>query len=236
VEEDSIVIRRINKRSVTAVAWVVSATVITTLALSAQTAGSPSIGGPSTFLNSLSAYAQRADSSPGDVNYATELIRMMASHVSRDDVAVLARRLASADQAARHDPGRYVAETAVAAAFNRFMAQVQGRDALSFRTDALVVHRMRLVLAGNSTSLTSIKKHPTSCLPDEAVLLMILLRYNNGTVVFVPRGQPPPPLGESMRVENAAKDAGLRVNQYLAEHSKATNMALFSRLLHDMGI
>lgn len=218
-------------------AWIALAVFIAPSILIAQTTGSRSLGGPNPFLNSLSTYAQHAASPAGDLNYATELMRMMTgSRISRGDFAQLARRLASADQAARHDPRKYVPETAVAAAFNWLMAQAQGNYATPFRTDALTVHRMRWFLAAYSPALSSVKEHPASCLPDEAVLLLSQLKFNNGQIGFVPRGQPMPPLGETVRVEDAANNAYLRFDRYLAAHSAAANMALFSKLLQDMGI
>jgi hypothetical protein len=217
-------------------ARVVLAAVIAPSILSAQTAGCPSVGQPGAFLCSLGADEQRADSPAGDVKYATELIRMMAPHVSRGDVALLACRLASADQAARHDPGKYIPETAVAAAFNGLMAQVLDKNATPIRTDAQMVHRMREVLAGNFPALFSVKEHLTPCLPDEAVLLVFLLIFNNGRVVVVPPGQPLLPAENAMAAENAADNAQIKLDQYLAAHSAATNLTLFSRLLGDMGI
>lgn len=228
--------RKMVRRMVAPVVWVALATLITPSAVSAQATGTFSTSGPSTFLNSLSLDAQRADSPAGDLNYATELIRMMASHVSRGDVAQLARRIATADQAARHDPSKYIPEGVVAVAFNGLMAQVLDKSATAIRTDTQTVHRMRGVLAANAPALTSIKEHPASCLPDEAVLLMFELKFSNGRVVIVPRGQPLPPVATSERVEDGAEDAGLRLDRYLAAHSAATNMALFSRMLTDMGI
>ncbi len=217
-------------------AWVLLAAFIAPLILGAQAAGSPSAGGPSAFLNSLSAYAQRAASPAGDLSYATELMRMTASHVSQGDFAQLARRLASADQAARHDPTKYIPETAVAAAFNWLMAQAQGNHAGPIRTDVQTVHRFRWFLEAYSPALSSVKEHPASCLPDEALLLLSQLKSNNGKIGFLPRGQPVPRVGETFSVEDAANDAYMRLDQYLAARSAAANMALFSGLLQDMGI
>jgi len=159
-----------------------------------------------------------------------------ALHVSQGDAAELAHRLASADQVARHDPRQYIPEDAVAAAFNGLMAQIQDSHATPIQTDAQTVHRIRLVLAGNAPVLTSIKEHPTSCLPEEAVLLTILLTFNNGGVVIVPQGQPLPRAGESFRAESSAENASLRLDQYLDSHRTTANMVLFSKLLQAMGI
>lgn len=105
------------------------ATFIAPSILNAQAADCPPVGNPDAFLCSLSADAQRAADPAGDLNYATKLIQMIALHVSQGNVTQLAQRLASADQAARHDPGKYIPETAIAAAFNRLMAQVIDKSA-----------------------------------------------------------------------------------------------------------
>ena len=217
-------------------AVVVPATLIMTSLLSAQTAAPAATGGPSAYLSTLSTYAQHADSPEGGLKYATDLMGAAALHVSPGDAAELAHRLASADQTARHDPRQYIAEAAVAAAFNGLMAQIQDSHAKPIQTDAQTVHRIRLVLAGNAPVLTSVKEHPTSCLPEEAVLLTILLTFNNGRVVIVPRGQPPPRVGESFRAESAAENASLRLDRYLDSHRTTTNMVLFSKLLQAMGM
>jgi hypothetical protein len=219
-------------------ARVVLAIAITPSILGAQTAaaGSHSAGGPSAFLNSLSADAQRADSPAGDLNYATELIRMTASRVSPGDATQLAHRLASADQAARHDTSKYVPETAVVAAFNGLMAKAQGSNAKPIRTEVQTVHRIRLFMAAYSPALSSVKEHPASCLPDEAVLLLFQLKFNNGRIGFVPSGQPAPAIGTTENVGDAADDAGLRLDQYLAAHSAAANATIFNELLQNMGI
>ena len=201
-----------------------------------QTTASPSAGDRNPWANSLSAYAQRADSPAGDLNYARELICMMGPHISCSSLSELAHRLASADQAARHDPRKYVSESAVAAAFNRLMAPVPHDSAAPFQTDARTVHRMRRVLADNFPALTSVKEHPTSCLPDEAVLLVFLLIFDNGRVVVVPRGQSLLAAENSMLAEDAADDAQMHLDHYLAAHWKITNRAIFSRLLQDLGI
>jgi hypothetical protein len=211
-------------------------TFIAPLILCAQTAGCPPIGNPDAFLCSLSADAQRAADPAGDLNYATKLIRMIAPHISQGNVTQLAQRLASADQAARHDPGKYIPETTIAAAFNRFMAQVIDKDAPPIRTDAQTVHRLRWGLVGKSPALFSVKEHPASCLPDEAVFLIFELIFNNGRVVSVLPGQSLPAVEHAMLVENAANDAYIKLDQYLAAHWTWTNMALLKRLLGDMGI
>jgi len=218
------------------VVWVVSASLIAQLSLTAQAAGSGSVIGPNTFLNSLSKDEQRAESPAGDLNYATELIQMVASHVSRGDAAQLARRLASADQAARRDPRKYVPETAVAAAFNALMARAQGSYATPLGTDTQTVHTLREVLAANSPDLTTVKTHSAFCLPDEAVLLTFLLLTNDGKVVVVPLGQPPPRDVTSGPFADAAVDAKARLEQYVAAHSEAIDLDLFTRMLTEMGI
>lgn len=222
------------RRIVAYVAWVLSAAVIAIPILNAQTAGSPPR--PDAWANSLSTYAQRAADPAGDLVYATQLIGMMKPYVSQGEFAQLARRLASADQAARHDPKKYVPETAVAAAFNGLMAPVQHNSATPFRTDAQTVHMMRGVLAGSSPALVSVKEHPASCLPDEAVLLVFLLIFNNGRVFTVPPGQSLLSAESEMLGENAADNAFIKLDQNLAAHWKITNMLIFTRLLDDMGM
>ncbi len=223
-------------RTVTISAALVLAMVIPLSSATAQAPESRPVGGKNAFLASLSKYEEHAADPAGDLIYATELIRMTVSHVSRNDLERLARRLASADQAARHDGRKYIPETAIATAFNGLMAQVQDNHATPFRADAQTVHSIREVLAGNSPKLTSVKEHRNSCLPDEAVLLAFLLKLNNGKVVFVPKGQPMPPSVTSMDAEDAGNDADTRLDQYLAAHSMAQNTDLFIKLLDDMGI
>jgi len=216
--------------------WIVLATVIAPTILSAQAAGCPSVGQPGAFLCSLDADAQRAADPAGDLNYATELIHMMASHLSRDDVAVLARRVALADQAARRDPGKYIPETAVAAAFNGLMAKVLDKKSPPISSDAQTVHRIREVLADNSHALISVKEHPASCLPDEAVLLVFFLIFDNGRVISVPPGQPVGPALTAVYAEQAANDAYIKLDGFLAAHSTWRNMTLLNKLLYNMGI
>jgi hypothetical protein len=216
--------------------WVTLATFIATLAVNAQAPGCHPEGHPEAFLCTLGADAQRAADPAGDLKYATELIGMTAHHVSREDRAQLARRLASADQAARHDPGRYVPESSVAAAFNELMAPVKRNNATPFRTDAKTVHILRGVLAANSSDLISVKEHPSSCLPDEAVLLVFFLIFNNGRVVSVPSGQSSLSVENSMLAEDAEDDAQVKLDQYLAARWELSNMVLFNQLFHNLGI
>jgi len=218
------------------VAWVALAALIAPLTLSAQAADSRSVGGPSAFLNSLSIDAQRADSPAGDLSYATELIQMIASHIDGGDVALLSHRLATMDQEARRNGAQYIQEAAVASAFNGMMSQIQGSYATPLRTDAQTVHNLREILAANSPDLTSVNRHPISCLPDEAVLLVFLLLTNNGKVVSIPLGQPPPRDIASGHFADATVNAKVRLERYLAAHSKAGDMGLFSKLFTDIGI
>jgi len=229
-------LRRLMKQVVAPAAWAVLVAVIAPVVLCAQTANSRSAGDPNAWSHSLSVDAQRAAEPAGDLNYATELIGMMKPYVSQGDFARLARRLASADQAARHDSRKYISETAVAAAFNRLMAPVPHNNATPFSTDAQTVHNMRWILAGNSPALTSVKEHPASSLPDEAVLLVSLLILNNGRLATVAPGQTLLSAENAMLAEEAADDAQVKLDQYLAGHWKWTNMAIFSKLLGDMGI
>jgi hypothetical protein len=212
------------------------ATFIAPSILNAQAADCPPVGNPDAFLCSLSADAQRAADPAGDLNYATKLIQMIAPHVSQGNVTQLAQRLASADQAARHNPGKYIPETAIAASFNRLMAQVIDKSAPPIRTDAQTVHKLRGMLAAKAPALFSIKEHPSSCLPDEAVFLIFELTFNNGRVVSAHPGQSLLSAENAMLAEDAANDASLKLDQYLAAHWTWTNMALLKRLLSDMGI
>jgi hypothetical protein len=216
-------------------ACVVLTALVTAPQPSAQAVGSHSAPTPIPFLDSLSRYEQRATDPAGELEYATVLVRMTVSHLSQNNSSLLAARLARANQEARHDDTKLIPEAAVVEAFNAWMAQVQGSYSISFRTDAQSVHSMREVLAANSSDLTSVRTHPGSCLPDEAMLLTFLLERNNGRVVVVPRGQPAPVhMGVSMT--DAGDNADSRMQQYLAAHSPRKDMALFRRMFADMGI
>jgi len=216
--------------------WVALATVIAPSILSAQAPGCPPLGQPGAFLCSLGARAQRAADPAGDMDYATELIQMMSPHVSRDGVVVLARRLALSDQAARRDPQKYTQETAIAAAFNGLMAKVLEKNSPPIRTDVQTVHSLRESLANNSPALSSVREHPASCLPDEAVLVLFLLVVNNGRVVTVPQGQSVTSAFSAKLAEDAANDAEIKLDEYFAAHSETTNMLIFNKLLYSMGI
>lgn len=229
-------LRRLTICVMVPVRWIALAIVNVPLILSAQAAGSSPVGVTNPFLNSLSAFAQRAASPADDLDYATELMRMMGPHVSRGNFTQLARRLASADQAARHDSTKYIRETSVATAFNGLMAQVQGRHSTPFRTDAPSVHNLREFLWSISPGLTSVDSHPDSCLPDEAVLLVILLLANNGKVIVVPRSELPPSVETSEHLTFAEMNASARVEKFIVTHSRATNMKLFDKMLDDLGI
>jgi hypothetical protein len=221
----------------TTAAFVVLTAPVTAPQLSAQGVGSHSAPTPFPFLDSLSRYEQRATNPPGELEYATVLVRLTASHLSQNDSSLLAERLARANQEARHDDTKLIPEAAVVEAFNAWMAQVQGSYSISSRTDAQSVHGMREVLAANSSDLTSVRTHHGSCLPDEAMLLTFLLERNNGRVVVVPRGQPAlAHMGVSMSMTDAGDNADSRMQQYLAAHSPRKDMSLFRRMFADMGI
>jgi hypothetical protein len=217
-------------------AWVALAVVGTASHLSEQADDCPPVGQPGAFLCSLDRDAQHAAEPAGDLKYATEVIHLMAARLGRDDVAVLGRRLALADQAARRDPRKCVPETAIATAFNELMAQVLDKHATRIRTDAQTVHSLREVLADNSHALISVKEHPTDCLADEAVLLVFFLIFNNGRPISVPPGQPVGPAISAAYAEQAANDAYIKLDDYFAAHWTATNMGLFNKLLYNMGI
>jgi hypothetical protein len=220
----------------TMAACVVLTALLATPQLGAQAAGSRAVPTPSPFLDSLSRHEQRATNPAGELEYATVLVGMTASHLRPNDSSHLAERLAKANEQARHDDTKLIPESAVVEAFNQWMAQVQGSYSIAFRTDVQSVHGMREVLAANSPDLTSVRAHPGSCLPDEAMLLMFLLERNNGKGVVVPRGQPAAPPRMSVTMTDAREDAGLRMQQYLTAHSPRKDLALFRQMFAAMGL
>lgn len=217
-------------------AWIALCVITTPMPLHAQESVTGSTAPRSTFLASLSRYEQGASTPTGDLKYATALVRLTAPRVNTQDLSKLARRLASTDQSVRGGKHNYVPEKAVATAFNRLMARVQGSYTALPYVNADTVHALREVLAGNSADLTSLMSHPHSCLPDEAVLLVLLLSYNNGTVIVVRHGQTPPRIVTSGTLADAAANAGLRLDQYAVSHSKGQDVALFSNMLTDLGV
>jgi len=185
------------------------------------------------------AKARVADTEKGAEAYAADLTDFVVSdRPGKSYVKKFSRRLANADLAARRSGQGWVAESAVAQAFNDLMEQAAPSPSQQIKTDVSVVHRLRFSLCNTSPDLSSVTSHQDECLPSEAMFVIALLMWNNGTA-----GRPlPEPLSQLHQSKatlifrtSTGPDARLLLSRYLAASSRPQMVSLYDRLAQTIG-
>lgn len=193
---------------------------------------------PHSFVGPAIAKAKVADTEKGALAYAADLTSFVVSdRPGKSYVKKFARRLASADLAARHGNQGWVSESAVAQAFNELMEQVAASPAQLIKTDVSVVHRLRFSLYNTSPDLSTVTSHEDKCLPSEAVFVIALLMWNNGAVSAL-SGSVPPPTSKGGYVAvrfSGGPDARLLLSRYLAASSHRQMVNLYDHLAQTIG-
>ncbi|HEU5351447.1 MAG TPA: hypothetical protein VFU55_07600 [Terracidiphilus sp.] len=181
--------------------------------------------------------AKTADTARGARAYSKDLTRLIV--VRKAGIwyrAAFSKRLAAADLAARNRQHKWVSEGEVAQAFNELMTGAGG----TLRTDASVVHQLRISLANTSADLGSVRSHAGECLPSEAVLLIYVLLVNNGAVSTpLPAplpASPSPNVGYVTFSGPSGPDARIRVSRYAAVHTRSQVVELYENLAQRIGI
>lgn len=208
-----------------------------TAATTTATKGAKPMSSHSPFLDSLNTLAEEAGTPAGAGRYSRRLVELLAGDQLGDaNVSALSKRLATADFTVRNGKRNYVAEVSVASAFNGLMKTVHDKKTKPIETDEVNVHRLRLALSGVAPTLTSVKAHPSSCLPTEAFLLSVLLITNNGSI------KPPPAHGASPRLvtrfgpSSETAIAGELVARFFTSHSQSRNLTLLDALFKNLGL
>lgn len=199
--------------------------------------GSPTMSHPVPLLDALSKEAEVADTPKGAEAYSMHLINLLVGNQMGDDfVSTQASRLATVDLLARRGEREYVDESSVADAFNELMKKVRGLGGKAFMTDAASVHRLRLGISRASPALTTVSVHASSCLPSEALFLIVLLITNNGTIGEpLPPGSAPELRGTTGRRVSANAEARLLLVNFLRTHPHSKDVRLFDVLAKYVG-
>jgi len=191
------------------------------------------------LVNPLIAKAKVADTEKGAEAYAADLTDFVVSNrPGKGYVKKFARRLASADLAARRGNQGWVSESAVVQAFNDMMAQAASSPAELIKTDVSVVHRLRFSLYNTSPDLSTVTSHEDKCLPSEAMFVIALLLWNNGSVGRPAPGPPPPSASKGGYVifrTSTGPDARLLLSRYLAASSRPQMVNLYEHLAQTIG-
>ena len=178
-------------------------------------------------LGELIAEAGTADTKEGNEKYAKHLTYMFVARQTGDAyVDEFSSRLSLADLMVRHGKAKWIPEGAVVQAFNYLMEQTGG----SFRTDAHVVHQIRITLSEVSPALSTVQIHGSECLPSEAVSLTMQLLERNGSLED---SCPPEPDATGRLVQHACvekDDALVLLTRYLGSHCHAGNRALYEHV------
>lgn len=185
----------------------------------------------------LIAEAQAADTKGNVQPYAQHLTEMFVSgRTGKAYIASFAHRLAIADLDARQGKRVWIPESVVAQAFNDMMEQAGEPSGKPLRTDANIVHQLRITLSEVFPTLSTVKSHNSECLPSEAVSLMTQLLARNGSLEDP---CPPTPGPTGGLVQHACPDkvfASLLIFEYSHSHSTAENVMLYEHItkLFDM--
>lgn len=193
---------------------------------------------PQSPIDSLIAKANAADTKEGVRAYSEYLIEMLVptQKVGNAYSSALSRRLATADLAAREGKRSWVPESSVAQAFNDLMKQAadasggpEGVSGRTIKTNASIVHQLRLRLYNGSPYLSSVDSHGSECLPSEAMLIMQQL--------FLTDGAAPEPLrpGEVRFTSRNFPTADSLVSRYVVSHSRSETVKLYDNLAHNLG-
>lgn len=151
-------------------------------ALSGQVSRSNANTGPA-LVSNLIGEAEDADSPAGNGRYARQLAELLVPPKIGDTyLNRFSNRLSRADLMARRHERSWIPESVVAKAFNDLMLQVGGRSHHLPRTDANIVHQLRITLSEISSVLSTVNTHNSECLPSEAVQLMVQLLFHNGSI------------------------------------------------------
>lgn len=145
-------------------------------------------------------------------------------------VRALADRITTAELMARQGTRSLVSEDAVAKAFNTLMAQVEGNTGPRFQTTPATVHRLRLALEPTDPAVISVESHSDECLPAEAIFVLTLLVWNNGTT-----GNPPvtPAVhsgNNTLTVRSGPRDARTLLLLYSQSHPPRDRVKLFDEV------
>jgi hypothetical protein len=181
--------------------------------------------------------AKNADTPEGSQRYARHLAEMfIGDQVGKTYVTAFSRRLVMADLMAMRGKRNWIPESTVAQAFNDLMEQVTDSSSKPFQTNESIVHQIRLVLYNASHHLSSIDSHSSTCLPSEAVLVMIQLLENNGEI------SPPCPSWKRMPPEGpyvigCARNvlANALVFRYAISHSHSERVMLYEHAVQVLG-
>jgi len=173
--------------------------------------------------------AKAADSQEGNYRYARRLAEWFVTSQTGDAYRdSFSRRLSSADLLARHDEREWIPESVVAQAYNDLLKQISGHAGDSLRTDARVVHQLRIILWKVSPAFSTVNSHSSECLPTEAVLLMYELLAHNGSA------EGPCPHQQNPCVMKV--DAIVLMSKYARSHSAAGQQKPFDHVAKLFGM
>jgi hypothetical protein len=185
---------------------------------------------PPNLMETLNKEAEATDPA-GIHKYCQHLIQLLVGDkTGKAYAATLADRLARAETMARHGKSKLIPEADVARSFNDLMKQI-GAPA-SLHTDEAWVKKFRAgpLAASPVPALITADRNGVDCNPGEAVFLLFLLIYNNGSFDDrLPHGlkmEDLPRVSISGRPQTEPTSSGL-LSTYDSQHPRSDTIKVF---------
>jgi hypothetical protein len=189
------------------------------------------------MLISLSAAAAPADNRDAVYEYNDLVVKMVISPRAGDAFFTsFSQRVSRADLLARGGNRKLISEGTVVQAFNDLMIKVTDPEIKGppLKTNAAIVHQMRLNLQGISPDLSSVGAHPSECTPSEAFLLMYWLLHIDpakAAAELTTKAQP----GLSVHF-NGPNYPDVLYSHYTESHSHSDTLKLYDQMAKTFGI
>ena len=198
--------------------------------------GAPPVA-PKSQIASLVADAEAAQSHDTIMVYSEHLIRMIVDPKAGDPyIAMISRRLATAEVMTQHGKRKLIPESKVAQAFNEMMMRVTDASPQSPQTNVSEVHRLRKTLYGISPALSSVNSHESELSPNEAVLLMWLLPSNIASALPDP-SQPQPTQPGTVRLgRRSSTPPTVLIARYVESKPPFDSVKLYDHMAMTLGI
>lgn len=191
---------------------------------------------PLSFLKPLAAEADNADTIEGEEEYAADLAQLLVGNATDAAyVTAVSRRLSMADRLDRAGYRTRIPEQSVAQAFNSLMNAVVIAPDTPPRASVATVHQIRTALDKTFPELTSVDLHPSTCLPTEAALLLVILIYHANATEPSSRESPPSIDTQHPPNHSAPKSPCDLLTAYAASHPAYASVFLFDNTMKPMG-
>lgn len=180
--------------------------------------------------------AKAADSPEGNYKYSSDLTKLLVLHpTSKSHVDVLSDRLSKADLMARRGERNWIPESVVVQAYNDLLKEIGAPPGKPPQADTNVVHQLRITLSEVSPAFSSVNSQASSCLPSEAVQLLVQLLLHSGSIEgpCLPNRKP---VTAPTQQSCSDVDVSLLMHRYFRSHSASQQEKLFDHAAKRLGI